>query len=91
MILATSLSSTSAVLLTCGDRDVQVPCDSLTELASALENRLVKRFTNVTLTGTNHALRVTGTQPGGPETYADASLPYSSDAAAALRTIVLER
>jgi uncharacterized protein len=91
VVLATSLPKERAVLLSCGERDVQVPCASLDGLKRALTTRLTKNFTNVALVGTNHVLRVTGTQPGGPETYVDASLPHSGDAAVALRTLVFEK
>jgi uncharacterized protein len=89
--LASSLPKKEGVLLSCGERDLQVPCASLTDLRAAVKNRIGELFTDTTLVGTNHVLRVSGTQPGGPQTYVDPALPHSAEAAAALRSVVLGR
>jgi uncharacterized protein len=89
--LAGKLETATTVMLSCAERDIQVPCESLANLRAALKSRLTTRFTNVELNGTNHVLRTTGSSPGTPETYTNPSFPHSIDAAKALAALISER
>ncbi len=86
--LAKQVPPSTKVLLTCGDRDIQIRCASLSDLRSTLQISVGGRFTDVVLGQTNHVLRVTGDKPGGTETYADESLPHSAAAGNALLTLI---
>jgi uncharacterized protein len=80
----------ASTLLTCGERDVQVPCSSLAHLRSALTSGLAARFTDVELKGTNHVLRTTGLAAGTPDTYTNDTYPLNAEAAAALQMLITE-
>jgi uncharacterized protein len=89
--LAAKIPQATTVLLICGERDVQVSCESLDNLRTALIARLNSGFTTTKLSGTNHVLRITGAKPGTPETYADSSFEQSPDAAIALQRLLIEK
>jgi uncharacterized protein len=86
--MASTLPAATKVLLSCGEKDIQVSCDSLAALRTRLYAAQGENFIDVRLLDTNHVLRVARNGAGGPETYIDPSLPYAVEAAAALGTLV---
>jgi uncharacterized protein len=81
--LARQLPSTTRVLLACGLADIQVPCQSLEAMRSALRTRMPGSWTDIQLPGVNHVLKEVGDTPSTGAEYGQ-PLPYSREFDAAL-------
>jgi uncharacterized protein len=84
--VAESLPNTLAVLVTCGEKDIQVLCSDVPNLLDGFRLAGNEHVTFVQLKDTNHILREV--QGGDPADYADTSKPFSTQMKQALSDFV---
>ncbi len=84
--VAESLPNALSVLVTCGEKDIQVLCSDVPNVLDGFRRAGNEHMTFVQLKDTNHILREV--QGGDPADYSDTSKPFSSQMKQALSDFV---
>ena len=82
--LASSLPKTFPVLVTCGEKDIQVPCSDVQNVLNGFKQAGNDHVTAVTLKNANHVMQVVEGEGKGMADYTNPALPFSDQMKQAL-------
>jgi alpha-beta hydrolase superfamily lysophospholipase len=83
-LIAASLPKTLPVLVTCGEKDIQISCADVQHVLDGFKQAGNNRVTSVSLKNSNHVLKVVEGDGNGTADYVNPALPFSDQMKQAL-------
>jgi alpha-beta hydrolase superfamily lysophospholipase len=87
-LIAASLPKTLPVLVTCGEKDIQIPCSDVQNVLDGFRRAGNNRVTSISLKNSNHVLKVVEGESKGTADYVNPDLQFSDQMKQALIAFV---